>query len=328
MVECHPISVRDQSRLHQSGKKVLPRNLSWVCIDRGRIWKGDYSDCGFGRFGKSWMHQKFILEDWTRKMYWYHKKEMSSYSQQQMVQQKCQEETTNSENPLWDGNKPKGARTSVENFKVNLEESQPTESKDVAGDFICRHHTEPRVQLYVPKEEKFTIPLKYIDVTRSTHTDLDVMQEKRIDDRWNVDSKRNLSDSWRGFTKFALLKEKPSKGHVVRRETDKSSNDYQARSRVASSMDEHWWSPPRIKKHKNWKMGSPNSIMLEDWEEFTLSILMTKITKTLSKKCEEKIGKTHGSSHVVQGKVGLAPRRWLRSRKLHTKRFSKRFMVV
>ena len=183
-------------------------------------------------------------------MYWYRKKEMSSYSQQQMVQQKCQEETTNSENPLWDGNKPKGARTSVENFKVNLEEFQPTESKDDAearadvwstqGDFIYRHHTEPRVQLYVPKEEKFTIPLEYIDVTRSTHTDLDVMQEKRIDDRWNVDSKRNLSDSWRGFTKFALLQEKPSKGHVVRREIDKSSNDYQARSRVASSMDEHW----------------------------------------------------------------------------------------
>ena len=45
-----------------------------------------------------------------------------------------------------------------------------------------------------------TIPLKYIDVTRSTHTDLDVLQEKRIDEYWNVDSSKHLSDSLRGFT--------------------------------------------------------------------------------------------------------------------------------
>ena len=31
----------------------------------------------------------------------------------------------------------------------------------------------------MPKEETFPIPLKYIDITRSTYTDLDVMQEKR-----------------------------------------------------------------------------------------------------------------------------------------------------
>ena len=59
----------------------------------------------------------------------------------------------------------------------------------IQGDFICRHHNEPRVQLFLPKEETFPIPLKYIDVTRSTaHTDLDVMQEKRVDDYWNVDT--------------------------------------------------------------------------------------------------------------------------------------------
>ena len=55
------------------------------------------------------------------------------------------------------------------------------------------------------QEETFSIPLKYIDVTRSTHTDLDVMQEKRVDDYWNVDSNRSLSDSWKGFTNFSVL---------------------------------------------------------------------------------------------------------------------------
>ena len=48
----------------------------------------------------------------------------------------------------------------------------------ITGDFIYRHHVEPRVKLYVPREESFPIPLKYIDVTRNTHTSLDVLLEK------------------------------------------------------------------------------------------------------------------------------------------------------
>ena len=63
------------------------------------------------------------------------------------------------------------------------EEPQPTESEDdaeacadfwsIQGDFIYRHDNEPRIQLCVPKEKAFSIPLNYIDETRSTHTDLE-----------------------------------------------------------------------------------------------------------------------------------------------------------
>ena len=48
----------------------------------------------------------------------------------------------------------------------------------ITGDFIYRHNVEPRVELYVPREESFPIPLKYIDVTRNTHTSLDVLLKK------------------------------------------------------------------------------------------------------------------------------------------------------
>ena len=82
----------------------------------------------------------------------------------------------------------------------------------VQGEFIYRHHIEPRVQLYVQKKETFPVPLKYVDVTRSTFTDLDVAQEQRIDDCLNVDENRSLSDSWTVFTKFTLLKETPPTG--------------------------------------------------------------------------------------------------------------------
>ena len=84
----------------------------------------------------------------------------------------------------------------------------------MSGNFIYRHHVEPRVKLYSPREESFPIPLKYIDVSRTTHTNLDVMQESRIDDHWNIDGSRDLSDPWTGFTQFILLEEKPPNGYM------------------------------------------------------------------------------------------------------------------
>ena len=64
----------------------------------------------------------------------------------------------------------------------------------MSRNFIFRHHVEPGVKLYSPREESFPIPLKYIDVSRTTHTNLDVKQEKRTDDYWNIDGSRDLSD--------------------------------------------------------------------------------------------------------------------------------------
>ena len=65
------------------------------------------------------------------------------------------------------------------------DKSQPTETQDDAearndfwameGHFIFRHHVEPRVHLYVLEEETFSIPLRFVDVTRTTHTNTDVL---------------------------------------------------------------------------------------------------------------------------------------------------------
>ena len=82
----------------------------------------------------------------------------------------------------------------------------------MSGNFIYRHHVEPRVKLYSPREESFPIPLKWIDASRTTRTNLDVMLERRFDDCWNIDGSRDLSDSWTGFTKFTLLEKKPPDG--------------------------------------------------------------------------------------------------------------------
>ena len=82
----------------------------------------------------------------------------------------------------------------------------------MSENFFFRHHVEPRVKLYSPREESFPFPLKYIDVSRITLSNLDVMQESRIDDSWNFDGSRDLSVSWTGFTQFTLFDEKPPDG--------------------------------------------------------------------------------------------------------------------
>ena len=77
----------------------------------------------------------------------------------------------------------------------------------MSGNFKCRHHVEPRVKLYSPREESFPIPLKYVDVSRTTRTNWDVKQERRIDDYWNIDGSR-------GSTQFTLWEEKPPDGYM------------------------------------------------------------------------------------------------------------------
>ena len=82
----------------------------------------------------------------------------------------------------------------------------------------------------MPREESFLIPLKYIDVTRTTHTSLDVLLDKHIEEYWNVDEARELSDAWTGFTRFILLNERPPDGHTWSREkTDEETNDLKIR---------------------------------------------------------------------------------------------------
>ena len=110
----------------------------------------------------------------------------------------------------------------------------------MSGSFMCRHHVELRVKLYSPREESFPIPPKYIDVCRTTHTNLDVKQEKRIDDYWNIDGSRDLSDYWTGFTQYILLEEKTSRRiYVVREEINEKTADIQARSVMARTLGQN-----------------------------------------------------------------------------------------
>ena len=63
-------------------------------------------------------------------------------------------------------------------------------------------------------------------MTRATSTTLDMMLERRIEDYWNIEGNRDLSDSWTGFTRFTMLDENPL-------------DDIQARLLVARDLERH-----------------------------------------------------------------------------------------
>ena len=131
----------------------------------------------------------------------------------------------------------------------------------MSGSFIFRHRVEPRVKLYSPREESFPTPLKYINVSRTTHTNLDVMQEKRIDDYWNIDGSRDLSDYWTGFKRFILLEEKTPNGYMW---SGESLTGKQLTSRPDHLWPELWKSMGKHAKLKEKQKWSEEKLHLED----------------------------------------------------------------
>ena len=123
--------------------------------------------------------------------------------------------------------------------------------------FIWRHHVEPRVKLYVPREASFPIPRKYIDVTRTTNTTSDMMSEKQIEDYWNVDGDRELSDAWTGFTRFTFLNEKNTGWiYMLRFETDKKQTTSRPDT-VWPEMWKHMSDTSKRKEKQKWAIEKP-----------------------------------------------------------------------
>ena len=182
MVEYHPISAKDISRLHQLGAKILPGIFLGYVLSAERIWKGDMMVADIEELEEmdaSELHARRLNA----------KKVLTPMKGDNFIF------------PVVDGTvkisgRDQDLRTSTlirDSPDRGKEQDDPTPHQDdstgdgeeaqsdfwtVTGDFIYRHHVDPRIKLYVPREESFPIPLKYIDVTRTTKTSQDVLLEK------------------------------------------------------------------------------------------------------------------------------------------------------
>ena len=181
MVEYHPISAEDLSRLHQFGTKVLPGIFLGFVLYAGGIWKGDILVADIEELEKmdaSEIHARRLNANyipdrrWNSQTIWRTSTRIRVHPDRGEEQGNLPGESDGSpplQDSLLDGGEARN------DFWSN------------SGNRIYRHHVEPSVQLYVPKEESFPIPQRFIDVTRSTRTTLDIMLERRIDDYWNIE---------------------------------------------------------------------------------------------------------------------------------------------
>ena len=203
LVEYHTITAKDQSRIHQLGKKVLPGLFLGDALFAGGIWKGDVLIADLEE-----LETMDASEIYSKRL---NAKEV-----------KFPKENGNFVFPIADrriktlgGDQDLRTSTLVRHRLIQEESNidflgesegslpQPQESFpdageaindfwSMSGNFIYRHHVEPRVKLYSPREESFPFPLKYIDVSRTTLTNLDVKQEKLIDDYGNIDGSKDF----------------------------------------------------------------------------------------------------------------------------------------
>ena len=115
--------------------------------------------------------------------------------------------------------------------------------------------------------QSFPIPLKYIDVSRTTCTHLDVMQESRIDDSWNIDGSRDLCNSSTGFTHFTLFKWETSRRiYVVRVRDWQHGKRHPDQIIYGQNSGEECQRTLSCGRRRNGQLKNQSSIMLEDYE--------------------------------------------------------------
>ena len=219
LVEYHTITAKDQSRIHQFGKKILPGLFLGYAVYAGGIWKGDVLIADLEELETmdaseihAWrLNAKEVLTPTSGETFTFPIADGRIKTTE--GDQDLRTSTLLRHRPI-QGESSVDFRGESEGSLPQRQDSFPNAGEamndfwSMSGSFIYRHHVEPRVKLYSPREESFPIPLMYIDVSRTTHANLDVKQEKHIDDCWNIDGSRDLSDPSTGFTQFTLLDEK------------------------------------------------------------------------------------------------------------------------
>ena len=166
-------------------------------------------------------------------------------------------------------------------------------------------HNELRVQLNVLVEETFTIPLKCIDVARSTHTDLDVLQEKKIGDYWNVDRASICQILGEDLQTFTLLKKKLPRGYVW------SGRDWQKFRRLPDQIfiwPEEWTKIGKAIHNREKQDWAKEKQTLDNARKLRGLYFIDPDGREYSeilKKHKKNIRKTHGTSHAMQRMVHL-----------------------
>ena len=328
LVEYHPITAKDQSRIHQFGKKVLPGLFLGYALYAGGIWKGDVLIADLEELETMDASEIYSKRLNAKEVIFPQKGEFTFPIADGRIKTLGEDQALRTSTLI----RPRPNRGEghidflgeSEGFFPQPHDSHPVAGEalhdfwSMSGSFMFRHHVEPRVELYSPREESFPIPLKYIDVTRTTHTNLDVKLEKRIDDYWNFDGSRDLSDPWTGFTQFTLLDEKApdgfpwSGGRLTRKQLTSRPDHlwpelWKSMGKNAKLKEKQKWSEEKLHLENARKLRGIYFIDPEDKEyKETIKNARKKLETSVAPAMPCKIMKNCGSGGSDKNKTKLA----------------------
>ena len=108
----------------------------------------------------------------------------------------------------------------------------------MSGSFIYRHHVEPRVKLYSPREESFPIPLKYIDVSQNYSYEFGCQAREAhwwLLEHWWLSRLVWPLDKF--HTIYSIARKSYRRIYVVRGKIDEKAAYIQARSSMARALE-------------------------------------------------------------------------------------------
>ena len=176
LVECCNSTAKDQSRIHQFGKKISP-GLFLDALHGGEIWKGDVLVADLEE-----LETMDGLEIHSKRL---KTKEVIFHRQGEFIfpiadgriktfggDQELRTSTLVRPRPIQgEGHidflgESQGSLPQPQDSLPNAGEAT-NDFWSMSGNFMNHHHVEPRVKLHSPGEESFPVPLKYKDTTRT-----------------------------------------------------------------------------------------------------------------------------------------------------------------
>ena len=165
LVEYFPITAKDQSRIHQFGKKVLPGLFLGYALYAGRIWKGDIMVADVGE-----LETMDASEIYAKRL---NAKDVIFPRENGKIiflggDQELRTSTLVRERPIRGEDQKDFLGKSGASPPSPPQDSLPDAGEagndfwSMSGNFIYRHHVEPSVEVYSPREELFLFSLKYV----------------------------------------------------------------------------------------------------------------------------------------------------------------------
>ena len=172
LVENHPIAAKDQSRIHQFGKKVSPGLFLWYALYAGKIWKGDVLVADLEELETIDASEIYSKRLNAKEVIFHKEGEFIFPIADERIKtpgrdQDLRTSTLIRHRPI-QGDGHVDFLGESEGFLPPPHDSFPDAGEAIndfwsmSGSFIYRHHVEPRVKLYSPREESFPVPLNYI----------------------------------------------------------------------------------------------------------------------------------------------------------------------